>query len=77
VADGEVTLVANPKSAVFEIGTTPWHHTDGDMGNGDPGMINGMTSTAMVNATGASKCVWVCCPFANGTGCDGIPDQCP
>jgi hypothetical protein len=77
VAAGAVTLTATPASATFEIGTAPWHGTAGDTGSGDPGTISGMMSTIMVTASGASKCVWACCPFTSGTGCSGLPNQCP
>jgi len=29
-----------------------------------------------VVVSGNSACVWVCCEFAGGGGCD-VPDQCP
>ncbi len=64
----------------FILGPKPWHDTAGDTGAGDPGTVTGTgqaassATTAVVSATG--KCVWVCCPFTNGTGCP-TTDQCP
>ncbi len=75
---GMKNLVATAASATFEIGPNMWHHTDGDTGSGDSGTVSGAMSTATVTVqTTASKCVWVCCPFSNGTGCSGLADQCP
>ena len=75
---GAKSLVATAASATFEIGPGMWHHTDGDTGSGEAGTVSGPMSTATVSVTtSASKCVWVCCPFANGTGCTGIAEQCP
>jgi hypothetical protein len=61
-----------------------WHHVDGTTGDvGIPGTQTGSgsaaLSTTMVTVGSAAKCVWVCCPFTNGTGCDpaAIGDQCP
>jgi hypothetical protein len=72
----DVTLVATAASASFILGD--WHHTDGDTsGAGDPGTVSGSMTTAKVMVSGtASKCVWICCPFTNGTGCP-TADQCP
>jgi hypothetical protein len=79
VAEGTVDLVATPASAQFEIGPAPWHDTAGDTGSGDPGTMSGSgtseTDKTTVDVTGSSKCVWVCCPFTNGTGCP-TTDQC-
>jgi hypothetical protein len=49
---------------------------------GEPGTRAGSgssaTSTAQATlAAGSAKCVWVCCPLAGGSSCDGLPDQCP
>jgi hypothetical protein len=75
VTQGQVvTLKASPASASFILGD--WHHTDGDTGGGDPGTVSGAQSTAIVTIATASSCVWVCCPFTNGTGCP-TTDQCP
>jgi len=76
-AAGMRNLVATAASATFVIGPNMWHHTDGDTGTGDSGTVAGSMSTATVTVQAtASKCVWVCCPFANGTGCP-TADQCP
>jgi hypothetical protein len=77
VTPGTYTLTATKASAAFTIGPKMWHHTDGDTANmGEDGVQANGTSTAMVTVGTAIKCVWVCCPFSNGTGCSGIPDQC-
>lgn len=79
VATGDVTLVATAAPG-FILGTAPWHHTSGDTGAGEAGTVTGTgtaatsTVTAVVSSTG--KCVWICCPFPNGTGCPAT-DQCP
>ena len=76
-----VALTASPASTAFELGPNMWHHVDADTGNtGVPGNVSGTTSTATktTQATPGTACVWVCCPFTNGTGCEStIPDQCP
>jgi hypothetical protein len=73
-ADSDVSLVATPLSG-FELGL--WHHTDGDTGTGDMGVVSGGMSTASLTAPGTgTACVWVCCPFEGGAGCPTI-DQCP
>ncbi len=76
VPPGIVAVAASPNSG-FELGTAPWHDTDGDPGTGDPGTRNGNSSGTFVTVVaGTPKCVWVCCPFAsNGTGCP-TTDQC-
>jgi hypothetical protein len=75
-APGTITVTATPISTTFILGD--WHHTDGDTGTGDPGTVSNNLSTAMVTVGTTSKCVWICCPFANppGTGCP-TTDQCP
>lgn len=79
---GTVTLVATPASMYFEIGPAPWHLTSGDTGSGDPGTQVGTgtsetsTATVVLSSGSAGKCVWACCPFTNGTGCN-VVDQCP
>jgi len=76
-SSGPITLTATPISSTFALGSGMWHHTDGDTGSGEDGTVATNTSTATVTVTaGANKCVWVCCPFANGTGCP-TTDQCP
>ncbi len=81
-ASGQVALSAKPASATFELGSDMWHHVDGDTGSGFSGVQTGSGATAQSDATvtvsTTAKCVWVCCPFANtGSGCSGLPDQCP
>jgi hypothetical protein len=78
-AAGPITLVASPASATFKLGPNMWHHVDGDTGTGIAGTVAGSMSTATVTVTAtASKCVWVCCPFQAGNGCEStLPDQCP
>jgi len=80
VMPGSITLVAKEASATFEIGPTTWHGTAGDTGAGDPGTLAGTgadeTSSTTVTVGATAKCVWACCPFANGTGCP-TADQCP
>jgi hypothetical protein len=73
VADGSVTLDATALSG-FELGD--WHGTAGDTGSGDPGTVSGGQSQAKVIVSGSSACVWVCCPFTDGTGCP-TTNQCP
>lgn len=77
VAPGTITLTAKGATG-FMLGSNMWHHTSGDTGNGEPGTVNAMTSTATVVVTNAAKCAWVCCPSTTDTtDCDGLPDQCP
>ncbi len=73
VSPGNVTLTASPNSG-FMLGL--WHHTSGDTGSGEPGTVSGSTSTATVAVGNAATCVWVCCPFTDGSGCP-TTDQCP
>jgi hypothetical protein len=60
-----------------------WHHTMGDTGNGETGIVTGSgvnTQSAAVAVVGsAAKCVWVCCPFPGGSGCGPtmVSEQCP
>lgn len=75
VAPGTISLVAQPASAAFELAPGMWHHTDGDTGTGDSGVVTNGRSSAVKTVGTAPACVWVCCPFTNGTGC-AIPDQC-
>jgi hypothetical protein len=79
VPAGEVDLEASAADNNFQLGPTPWHGTDGDTGDGEEGDVTGSgvnaTSAATVTVTG-EDCVWVCCPFTNGTGCD-IENPCP
>ena len=73
----DLPLVGTAASAAFKIDAMMWHHTNGDTGSGEAGTVSGTMSTATVTVTaGVDKCVWVCCPFTNGTGCP-TTDQCP
>jgi hypothetical protein len=78
VADGAVTLVAKAKNTTYILGD--WHGTTGDTGSGDPGTVTdaggAAESQASVSVSGATACVWVCCPFAGGSGCT-VADPCP
>lgn len=67
-AESDVSLVATALTG-FELGD--WHHTNGDAGSGDPGVVTGGMSTATLStdATGGTACVWICCPFVGGSGC--------
>jgi hypothetical protein len=74
----DVSAVAN---AGFQLGTTPWHDTDGDTtGDGEQGTITGTGQSASSATTetvvAADDCIWVCCEFTGGGGCD-VADQCP
>jgi hypothetical protein len=75
-----VPLSATAASVAFELGTAPWHGTDGDQGSGDPGTVTGTGTAAKSSTTktvaSASACVWICCPFVGGTGCPTTP-ACP
>ncbi len=83
VLPGQIPLTAKKASATFEVGSNMWHHTDGDTGSGEKGNWSTndpttATSSATVTVGSAAKCVWVCCPFTSGTGCDPatIGEQC-
>ena len=71
------SLVGTAASTTFKLGSNMWHHTDADTANqGEPGIVSGNVSTSSVTATNGVKCVWVCCPFQDGSGCP-TTDQCP
>ncbi|MEZ4234256.1 MAG: hypothetical protein R3B89_34090 [Polyangiaceae bacterium] len=78
VPEGAVNLSATALSG-FILGSAPWHNTDGDSGSGEQGTLSGsganQSSAAVVTVSGSSDCVWICCPFANGSGCP-TTDQC-
>jgi hypothetical protein len=74
VAPGIVSLAASPLPG-FELGPAPWYDTSGDLGSGDPGTVVGDVDSTTVMVTSGSACVWVCCPFPDGTGCP-TADQC-
>lgn len=78
VMPGTITLTASAATG-FILGPDMWHHTNGDSGSGEPGAVSGGVSTAMVTVGTTAKCVWVCCPFPDGTGCEPnvIGEQCP
>ena len=75
VAPGIVNVAASPLPG-FELGPAPWYDTSGDLGSGDPGTVVGDVDSTTVKVTSGSACVWVCCPFPDGTGCP-TTDQCP
>jgi len=71
------TIVVGPASAAYELGPTPFVRIshlevpDGSLPGkvvGDGGL--GSTSTVIVGVSTTDGCVLVCCPFADGTGCD-------
>jgi len=81
VLPGNIPLIAKGATG-FKVGGNMWHHTMNDTGNGETGVVttpaSGEQSAAVAVVGSAAKCVWVCCPFLNGTGCENtIPDQCP
>jgi hypothetical protein len=69
VAPGTVfDVVVSPASSAFELGPNPWVVTNEFVSVEDAG--NG-TSPGEVNVGGTRPgCVSVCCPLADGTGCD-------
>jgi len=73
VDPGTIDLSATANTG-FKLGL--WHHTDGDSGSGDPGTVVTGTSSTTVTVGATATCVWVCCPFTDGTGCP-TADQCP
>jgi hypothetical protein len=78
VEPGEIALTATANPS-FELGTDPWHDTDGDTGNGDPGTVSGTANNTTIKITAgeAAKCVWVCCEGQNGDPPCPSTDQCP
>ena len=79
VPAGPVAIAAEALPG-FELGTTPWHHTEGDSGSGEQGVLSGSGPSAMssatVDVTGASACAWVCCETAGTSDCPRT-DLCP
>ncbi len=78
-ADIEVCVPANSTVdlsatalAGFILGEGPWHDTN------SPGAPTGDPphSDTTVDVTTGADCVWVCCPFPDGSGCP-TADQCP
>jgi hypothetical protein len=85
VPPGDITLVAMRRSATYEVSGNMWHHTNGDTGDGEPGVITNendpatKTSTAVVTVGSTAKCVWVCCPYSStsaGCGPTMVGEQC-
>ena len=80
VLPGSIPLVATGATG-FKAAGNMWHHTLNDTGTGETGAVTGTGANAQSTATAvvaAAKCVWVCCPFLDGHGCETtIPDQCP
>jgi hypothetical protein len=70
-ANGTIDLTATAASATFEVTADDWHDVTSQQLTG-----SNMTSRATKAVAGTATCVWVCCPFANGTGCPAA-DQCP
>ncbi len=73
VMPGAITVTAKG-ATTFITGPHPWYHTDGDTGSGDPGTSVGggtpPTNTATVTVGATPKCIYACCPFPDGTGCN-------
>jgi len=63
VAAGPIALSATARTG-FELGSAPWHDTDGDHGAGDPGTVTGSGQSAASATTltvgGSTGCAWVC-----------------
>ncbi len=80
VLPGTVTLTATAEPG-FEVKGKVWHGTAGDTaGAGETGSVagsgSGATTTATVTLTAGTKCVAICCPFADGSGCSAA-SACP
>jgi hypothetical protein len=77
VTAGAIPITATAASSTFKIDANMWHHTTADTGTGETGTVTGPESAVTATVTaGTTKCVWVCCPFQNGTGCN-VAEQCP
>jgi hypothetical protein len=71
-------IVVGPASSTFELGPNPFVLIGAELPGGDgapPGTVLGdggvgSTSTVHVGINTSHPCVLVCCPFADGTGCD-------
>ncbi len=76
VRPSQLTATPNPADgSTFELGPAhTWFKTDGDTGGGDPGTSVGggtqPTNTATVTVGTTAKCIYACCPFSDGTGCN-------
>jgi hypothetical protein len=76
VTPGTIPLAADALAG-FKLDANMWHHTNGDTaGTGEGGTVTGTTSSTAVTVGTTAKCVWVCCPFTDGSGCN-VADQCP
>jgi hypothetical protein len=79
VLPGNIPLLAKG-FGTFIVEGNMWHHTMNDTGNGETGVVTtpagGKQSTAVAVVGSAAKCVWVCCPFPDGSGCN-VVEQCP
>jgi hypothetical protein len=79
VSPGTVPMAMEPENSNFILGL--WHHVSGDVNDaGIPGDLDGGKSYAsVVVSQGTNACVFVCCPFTAGNGCDpaSAPDPCP
>ena len=68
VIPGESILIdVGPKNGTFELGPDPFVYASGPGTATDGG---GLTSTLNLLVGSTPACVLLCCPFANGTGCD-------
>lgn len=80
VQPGTISLSATAETG-FMLSTTMWHHTAGDSGGGEAGMVTGSGPTASSATTvvvgTTAKCVWVCCPSTTVTTDCNIADPCP
>lgn len=80
VASGATVSLSASALTGFILGPAPWHDTSGDHDAGDPGTFvdagAASTSSTTITVSGSSACVWVCCPFPSGTGCNAA-NQCP
>jgi hypothetical protein len=76
VMPGAITLKAQRANSTFRIADNMWHLTDGDSGTGETGTVTNPgtpTAESTVTATvvaSTPKCVWICCPFTDGSGCE-------
>ncbi len=64
-------LSATAVSGTFEIGTPPLPFISGT------NAVTDMGATASANLSNGATCVFICCPFAGGSGCSGLTNPCP